>query len=228
MRKLSFMVLGLLLMAAPAMADQIVICQSCTSAPGGDPNLISNTGSFDMFLAGASSTSSAPTLVIIAEYNGGGTPTVNIGGNLSLAAVGTLGLSANTVTGFNSVPPADVLSALGLNGGGSLNLTNMQDALAANGIAAATSFNLYAFLYNSGLTHTATVVSVSGVDAGSFIFAYGCATNTSPNDCTGGSISQTVFTNSGLALVTPEPASLILLGAGLAGIGVWRRKATKI
>src|ERR1044072_1570307 len=97
MRKLSFMVLGLLLMAAPAMADQIVICQSCTSAPGGDPNLISNTGSFDMFLAGASSTSSAPTLVIIAEYNGGGTPTVNIGGNLSLAAVGTLGLSRSEV-----------------------------------------------------------------------------------------------------------------------------------
>jgi hypothetical protein len=107
--------LGLVLMAGgPAGAFQIVVCQDCTTAPGGDPNYISDPSAFNLFLQGENSTTSNPTLIIIAEYDGGAQPTVNIGGDLSLAPVGTFGLTTNTVTGFNSGSPDNVFSALGL------------------------------------------------------------------------------------------------------------------
>src|SRR5438105_10663946 len=80
---------------------QIIVCQSCTNAPGGDPNIITNTSSFNMFVEG-NHTLVSPTLVVVAEYNGSGTPTVSYGGNpsVSLATVGTFGLTANILTGY--------------------------------------------------------------------------------------------------------------------------------
>jgi hypothetical protein len=84
--------LGLVLTTtAPALADQIVVCQSCSSAPGGHPNIITDPSSFNMFIEGAKKLDVAPTLIIIAQYDGVGVPTVNVGGPLLLAAVGTLG-----------------------------------------------------------------------------------------------------------------------------------------
>lgn len=210
---------------------QIIVCQSCTSAPGGDPNLITNTSSFNMFVEG-NNTLVSPTLVIVAEYNGSGTPTVSFGGNssVSLATVGTFGLTTNILTGYNAITGAgsnDALDALGLASGGSLNFGNLAAADVAAGLAAPTTFTLYAFALPTTLNNTGIHIDTTAVN-GSFIFGYGCeVATTSGSQCSpGGNIGQSVMTNAGLVdrAVMPEPTSVLLLGSGLAGIGVWRWK----
>jgi hypothetical protein len=156
-------------------------------------------------------------------------------------ALGTYGFTGNTST------TGDLYSALGFtdNGGGvnSVTAANLNLAAGLNGFPTSASWNLEAFSVPIGLDGKQAIsLSEVGAPAGSFVFAYSCeALNNSPG-CTGGSVGASPMTNVGILTTgstgggpppppppppppspVPEPASLGLLGAALAGLGLFGR-----
>ena len=229
---------------APAWAGvvdpQIFVQQSGTSPVGGDPNIISTPSSFVVGVAGNKILQS-PLLLVVAVYNGNGTPTVSFGGGFTaLSPPGPYGLSATTGT-FTSSTSGDAFSVLGLSAGGSENWTNWSGFETSHGLAAPSKFSLYAFgLTASVSTASPVTVGVSGVADGSFVIAYDCEAGaiggTNGACSTPGDIGQTVFTDTGAlngggtltggnssAIPEPGTAALVLMGLlGLAGLR-WRR-----
>jgi len=139
---------------------------------------------------------------------------------------GATGLATNKGGLFNS---GEVYSFLGLTAGNNSNsFTNWAAAdSAVNGLSVS-GFGIFAYeLSNTGIAGGQSVAATfkGSIPVGTFVVAYGLSGN--------GKIFDTPFTEAGVTTTsggvttdaaTPEPASMILLGTGLAALYARRRR----
>ncbi len=170
---------------------------------------------------------SAPALAVstgTADLGGPGSGTNKVfGGSFN----GATGLATTNGGVFNA---GEVYSFLGLGGGNnSESFTNWAQADLAVNHLTATSFGIFVYeLTSTGMTggRTITATFASSLPLGTFVVAYGTDSQ--------GRVFDTPFTEAGLANgspppAVPEPASLVLLGSGIAVVGarLRRRKSSR-